>query len=116
MNDLKIKELDLLQISGILNDFEHGKGVQRDMEKLLLFTEYNKGCLESRIGELWGKEHIERLYISLIKGFENTWRLEGDIRFLNIILKLSNTKYFLKLQKFGSISENEFGRKVGEVK
>jgi hypothetical protein len=116
MKDKNINELDLLKISEILNSFEQGEVEQRVTENLLRFTEYNKGCLESRIGALWGKEHTVSLYTCLIKGFEISWRISGDFRFLNIILKLSRTKFFQKLQNAGHINNNIVKVNMGEVK
>ena len=116
MKDKNVNELDLLKISEILKHFEQGEAEQRFSENLLRFTEYNKSGLESRIGVLWGKEHTVSLYTCLIKGFEISWRISGDFRFLNIILKLSGTKFFQKLQNAGHINNNIVEVNMGEVK
>lgn len=116
MKDKKIIKLDLLDLSESLESFEQGEAEQRFSENLLRFAELNKGRLESRIAALWGVEHTASLYTSLIKGFEMFWRISGDFRFLNIILKLSHTKFFQKLQNSGHINKNIIEVHMGKLK
>lgn len=116
MKNKKITKLDLLEFCKILESFEQGEAEQRCSENLLRFAELNKSRLESRIAALWGMGHTVSLYARLIKGFEISWLMSGDFRFLNVILKLSLTKFFQKLQKSGHINKNIIEMHMGDVK
>ena len=106
MIEKKIKDLDLSEIKVVLRQLESCTAEIEWSEKLLRFVEYNRKDLELRIKVLWREENTPLLYANLISGFKAKWEAHGDIRYLNTILKLSDTKFFMHLQKTGRIDQS----------
>ena len=106
MNEKKIKDFDLSEITTALYKLESCTEEIELSEKFLRFVEYNRKDLELRIEALWKKENTPLLYGYFISVLKVIWEANGDIRYLNIILKLSDTQFFMRLQKKGIIDKS----------
>jgi len=103
---MNIIDLNEKEIGHLLSMFMNGKLEKASVQKLIRFVEFNHQMLEMRIANLWGKGSMMSIYIELILGLEMGLDRDRDIRFANVLLKLSTTKVHKKLLKSGVIKKS----------
>lgn len=103
---MNIIDLNKKEIGHFLSMFMNGNLEKSSVQKLIRFVEFNHQMLEIRIASLWGKDSMISIYTGLILGLEMGLDRDRDIRFANVLLKLSTTNVHKKLLKSGAIKKS----------
>ena len=116
MNKLVVGRLNSKEMTELVHSLKSGCSRQTERESLLRFVEYNRASLEERIEKSWGPDNVQRLYTDIVEALRECWYRQRDVRFLNILIKLADTKYYRAQDCNDGLVSFEFAREFEALK